>query len=387
MLEALHACLPLTIPYASCPNDECELRHYNVFEYSSSSLKQPIKKPYYINKADHKNKRYQARCRSCKQTYTLSEPLRLHTGSREDWLKEMEVFVNAIVDGQGASNVMNQQRVPADRYYSQLRASAASFGQYNKFNVAKLMKQKYPHEEMNIYTDSLVTSIKVFRKDKRVKLKKVIVSVAKYKNRSLVLAFHPLFHEYEFDDLKLSDDARLPLEEQRYAYLKHPFHKGIDKLPLLGLDGYLMNDFYAYMAHFLVLRKLLKQVDKVNFHMDGEANLHITASLAFSDRIKNKSCDIIIIKSDKLETEKEKNNAKLGYRRSLRKAIDEYKRAFPEQNKVADWKDVRRYLLDIERNKVNQSIKDTSTVNGTAVMYYIFKYTLKCTNNVVQLGG
>ncbi len=354
VLEAFHACLPLTIPYASCPNDECTLRHDNAFEYSSSSLKQTIKKPYYVNKEDSKKGVCQARCRACKQTYNLSEPLRLHIGDRRYWLKDMETFINAIVDGQGPSNIMNQQQVCADRYYSQLKAAANSLGDYNKFNVAKLMKQKYLHNEMNVYTDCLVTSIKMFRRDQRIQLEKVIVSVAECNQRSLVLAYHPLFHAHQFDHAKLSEDVLLPLEEQRYAYLKHPFHE-TDELPQLGLGGFLMEDFYAYMAHFLTLKKLLKQVRKVNFYMDGELALHSTATLAFADRIKDKRCDIFILKSDK-----KISMAQSAFNRSRKKAMDEYKKEFPNVKVSNDNQEIRRYLLDKERTRVNQAIKNTS---------------------------
>jgi ferredoxin len=206
VLEAFHACLSTSIPYASCPNMDCKNHKFNIYEHSpplqskNKSHRKKTASRYSINaKVIVKQKyrcRYQARCGTCKQTFTLSEPLRLATNKGEDtsWLNDMELFLRCAVNGVGVSSMMNINQFNPDNYYSKLKAAAASFGTYNKFQLSNLMKNDYKYKEMNIYTDSLVASIKVHREDKRSHKLKIIVSVAEVGNRSLVLAYHPHFH-------------------------------------------------------------------------------------------------------------------------------------------------------------------------------------------------
>ncbi|MCU7805434.1 MAG: hypothetical protein KZQ96_19760 [Candidatus Thiodiazotropha sp. (ex Lucinoma borealis)] len=165
VLEAFHRCLPNSIPYASCTNQDCKNHHVNLFEHYHDDLRDKREKLYRINVSDDVKQYYQARCRNCDKTFPLSKPLRLHTGKRRTWQKDIETFINAVVDGSGPSNVMNQMRVHADLYYSQLRAASNALLNYNNFHIIKLMKDSCAPEQMQIYTDCIVCSIKTHRKD------------------------------------------------------------------------------------------------------------------------------------------------------------------------------------------------------------------------------
>ncbi len=361
VLEAFHRSLQNSIPYASCPNPECKNHTVNLFEHYHGDLRDKHRKYYRINVEDDTKQRYQARCRSCSKSFPLSQPLRLHTRNRRTWQKDIETFINAVVDGLGPSNVMNQMRVHADLYYSQLRAASNALMNYNNLHLVNLMKKDYPHKPMRIYTDCIVCSIKTHRKDQRHLKMKIIVSSCHHNNRSLILAFHPLFDQNDIDDMVLITDQKLPLHQRRYDYLEHPFNrKDNDPLPLLGVGGYLMDEFYAYMGHFLVLRKLLTKVPLLHFYMDGEKALYNAALLSFSARIKSECCDVVV---RKMEKEKSGSKARTSgvldqrYQFLRNKAVQEYKKANPG-SKTPNNQDLQRFLLAEEMKSVNQAIME-----------------------------
>lgn len=364
VLEAFHRCLPHSIPYASCPNQDCKNHHVNLFEHYHNDLRDRREKLYRVNVSDDTKQYYQARCRNCDKTFPLTEPLRLHTGKRRFWLKDIETFINAIVDGSGPSNVMNQMGIHGDLYYSQLRAASSALLNYNNWHISKLIKGSCAPEQMRIYTDSIVCSIKVNRKNERHHKMKIIVSSCVVNNRSLVLAFHPLFDLQDIDHNTLVDDNKKPLEQRRFEYLKHPFNRQEkDPLPLLGIGGYLMDDFYTYMGHFLVLRKLLARVPSLQFYMDGEASLYNAALSAFSDRIKSRSCDVVVRKMEKAKKGSQSRTTELldqRYQRARSAAKRAYIKAHPG-SKSPNNDELRRFLLAKEMKAVNQAIKKNST--------------------------
>jgi len=371
VLEAFHRCLPNSIPYASCPNQGCKNHYVNLFEHYHDDLRDRREKLYRINVSDDKKQYYQARCRNCDKTFPLSEPLRLHTSKRRTWQKDIETFVNAIVNESGPSKVMNLMLMRGDRYYSHLRTASSALLNYNNQHISKLMKGTYAPEQMRIFTDCIVCSIKTHRKDERHQKMKIIVSTCVYNKRSLVLAFHPLFDQHKFDDNALIDDIKLPFEQRRYQYLKHPFNRRErDPLPLLGVGGYLMKDFYAYLGHFLVLRKLLGKVKQIHFYMDGEASLYNAALTAFSDRIKSRHCDIVVRKMEKTKKGNKSRTSgvlKQKYNQANKEARKEYKEAHPGA-KSPGKVELLRFLLAEKMREVNQAIKENST-DKTGVLF------------------
>lgn len=364
VLEAFHRCLPNSIPYASCPNHDCNNHYVNLFEHYHNDQRDKREKLYRVNVSDDTKQYYQARCRRCDKTFPLSKPLRLHTSKRRTWLKDIGTFINAIVNNSGPSRVMNQMDICADLYYSQLRAASSALLSYNNSHISKFMKGSYVPGQMRIYTDCIVCSIKTHRKNERHQKMKIIVSSCIQNKRSLILAFHPLFDQQDFDDIVLINDHKQSLDHRRYEYLKHPFNrKDGDPLPLLGVGGYLMDDFYAYMGHFLVLRKLLARVPTLHFYMDGEASLYNAALSAFSDRIKSRSCDIVVRKMEKNTKGSQAKTPKALDRRFItakNNAKCAYQKVYPDA-KSPNISELRRFLLAEEMKTVNQAIKESST--------------------------
>lgn len=124
-----------------------------------------------------------------------------------------------------------------------------------------------------------------------------------------------------------------------------------------------MDEFYAYFGHFLVLRKLLSQVSSLQCYMDGEASLYNAALTAFSDRIKSRSCDIVV---RKMEKNKKGSQARTPealdqrYQRARNKAKRAYQKAHPG-SKIPDSHELRRFLLTEEMKRVIDTIEKKST--------------------------
>ena len=374
VLEAFHRCLQNSIPYASCPNPECKNHFVNLFEHYHDDPRDKREKLYRINVSDDAKEYYQARCRSCKKTFTLSNPLRLHTKERRTWQKEMESFIDLIVGGTGSNFVINKEKIHPDRYYSQLKAASNALLNYNNFHLINLLKPSGNRKPMRIYTDCIVCSIKMHRNDQRHEHIKIVVSTAIQNGRLLILAFHPLFDLQDIDDNIIANDHKQPLKLKRYEYLKHPFNtKRDEKKPLLpiGIGGTFMEDSYAYMGHFLVLRKLLAKVPSLTFYMDGEDSQYNAALTAFSDRIKSKSCEIVVRildkknEDDKVKTPKDNLSR---YHQVRDQASKAYRKVHPDSKSSTDT-ELRIFLFSEEMKRVNEAIKNSSTEKKLSGIY------------------
>ncbi|MCG8038093.1 MAG: hypothetical protein JAZ19_13765 [Candidatus Thiodiazotropha taylori] len=255
-------------------------------------------------------------------------------------------------------------RVHGDLYYSQLRAASNALLNYNNFHLIKLMGGAYAPKQLQICTDCIVCSIKTNRKDERHQKMKIVVSSCVQNNRSLILAFHLLFDAREIDDSTIINDDELPLAQRRFYYLKPRFNlKEGDSRPLLDVGGHAMDKFYGYLSHFLVLRKLVAQVSSLQFYMDGEAPIYNTTLTAFADRIKARSCDVVVRKM-----EKEKRGSQSRVPEVLDRAYQltrtQAKRSFQAANsgvKTPNKSGLRQHLLSEEMKKVSEAIRESST--------------------------
>jgi hypothetical protein len=364
MLEAFHRCLMSSIPYVSCPDPECKNHYVNLFEYYHDDLRDKREKHYRVNVANDAKSYYQARCRSCDATFPLSKPLRLHTSKQRFWRKDLETFITAVVNNSGPSHIMNQMRVGPSRYYAQLKAAANALLNFNNYHLLNLLKPSRAPEQLRIYTDCIVISKKVDRDDQRHFKVKIIVSTC-YRNGSLlVVAFHPLFDQRIIKNRTIQDDQEQPLGKRRFESLKHPMSKKEkDPLPHLKLGGHFMEDFYAYLSHFLVLRKLLARVPSLHLYMDGEASLYNAALNAFADRIKSGSCDIVVRKMDKEKKGSQNRDPKVLNKRANRiwtEAKRVYRKAHPD-TKTPDHAELRRFSFNEEMQRVNKAIQESRT--------------------------
>lgn len=362
ILNAFHSCLRSSYPFASCPNADCENHLINIFEEPPGTYKKGANY-YFINKNDSKNQYYQARCSKCKTSFMLSNPLKIHTSGQRNWRSELELFLKLMVNHNGPTNIINILDMHPEKYYARTRLIANQMQYYNNYHIAEFIKYRYQSNEETVclYTDCIVTSLKALRKKTRSQNMKVVVTTMKKNDRSLILAAHPMFEETNIDLNVLEDDSEQRLTQQHYAYLKHPYLSSRDDRPFLGLDGYFMNDQYAYMGHFLAIRKLLHLLKKIRFYVDGEKALYTSALLAFSDKVKAKQCDIVVVKSDKNRTDSQKERAESTYNRAKAKIQASHRKKYSLKKGTNDIKALRRFDLEREMNKVNRAIKKTKT--------------------------
>lgn len=394
VLEAFHSCLPNSIPYASCPDPKCKNHFVNLFEHYHDNPRDKRERLYRINVSDDAKQYYQARCRSCEKkcTFPLSKPLRLHTSERRTWQKDMVTFIKEIVNGSGPSRVMNKMEVHGDRYYSQLKAASNALLNYNNFHLINLLKSSGNREPMRIYTDCIVCTIKMHRNNQRCEHMKIVVSIAVRNGRSLILAFHPFFDKCAVDDNTLINDHKQLLKLRRYEYLKHPFNTKRDEkkpLPPIGLGGHFMEDSYAFMGHFLVLRKLLAKVPSLTFYLDGEASQYNAALTAFSDRIRYRSCDIVVRKlEDAPKGSKARTSDALTerYKKVINQGLKAYRKIHPG-SKDPKISELRRFLLNEEMQRVNEAIKNSSTEKNGKLSPELLKSIYKTATTRAKKAG
>lgn len=363
-LEVFHRFLPNSIPYASCRTADCDNYYKNIFEHYHDNPKDRKEKFYRINVANDVTQQYQAKCRRCNSTFRLSSPLRLHVKNNRFWQKEIQIFIDAIVNRVGPTQVVNILRISPSRYFSQLAAVFNLLREYNNLHLAKIMAGNCAPEHMRIYTDCLVCSIKVHRDDQNHFKMKIIVSAVQQNNRMLILAFHPLFVQEVPDDYTVDTDHNQPLSKKRYAFLKHHLNRDDDddSLPPRGLDGCLVEDYYAYLSHFLILRKMVAKVPSLHLYTDGESSLYNAALNAFSDRIRQKNCDVIVRKMDKPNKKGSSNKSSMADRfaYAILTATRAYKQANPESPKPGTH-ELRKFSLNQEMERVNEAITTGST--------------------------
>ena len=70
----------------------------------------------------------------------------------------------------------------------------------------------------------------------------------------------------------------------------HKFHP-------LDVHGHFIKTSYLITAHYLVLKKVLSSVKHITLYSDGEASLSKNAISAFADRIKDNTCDVVVVKN------------------------------------------------------------------------------------------
>ena len=372
VLEAFHRSLSNSIPYASCPNPDCKNHYVNLFEYYYGDHRDRLEKLYRVHQSDTRKQTFRAKCRSCNSVFRLSGPLRIHASKQRFWKREVTEILKAAVNHSGPSHVMDQMEVHGDFYYARLRTAANAILKYNNFHLTNLMKASCAPEHMQIYTDCIVCSIKMHRKDQRSFAMKIIVSTCYQDGRQLILAFHPLFDQEIPDDDVMENDDEQPLPEKRYQFLKHPLNreKG-EPLPPIGVEGCLVGEFYAYLSHFLVLRKLLVRVPSLHFYMDGEASLYNAGLNAFADRIKAGSCDIVVRKMDKdnkgnQSKSPEELNRK--FHRKLSEVKQAYRKAYPN-SETPKLPALRRFALNAQMKQVNEAIEQNSVKNNNGELF------------------
>ena len=321
------------LPHEHCIREDCSNYRVNAYELfvsrkaAARARKQKnterARGGYEIRGRDVKRSIYQVRCKgringkTCGYSFQLGQAFGLHTRKKykSKYLKDYGLFVRTVCNDNGPSSVRDILQCSGNNYYSHLENLAAVSTGISGYHFMKLLMQEtaLQQTDLRLFSDIIEVPLHVGGKEMRAAKVKYMVTVTDYNESYCVLAATPLFYpddnkhtlrkyliEHCQPELKLAECFR------RHAHLYMPGKplsrmKGKDKSKAgkttyapKGLDGYLITDSYALLGHFLFLRKLMNQVRNITHHFDGERTLRGPAIIAFSDRIKEKRCEIVV---------------------------------------------------------------------------------------------
>ncbi len=286
--------LGLSLPFADCPNTQCENHGVNLYEHCPSPA-QPDS-PY------RKTGEHTARCNRC-GTEPGSRSIVLGTARRAANRSETRQRWRDILDGLQAArytvDTAESLGISAATHHRHLARIGARLGDYNAFRNARLLHPDVPGRDrpVSVHTGILETRGRWGRwRGSSVSLP-VLVSVVSVGSTAYVLAAHPCFLPAALcpDRYALEADGGRPALEAEWDALRHPyrddprtrFSTSLDgPFPGEDLDGYPIGLPYAALAHVLTVRKMLSGFRAVHHCLDATTVELLPAALvAWRDRI------------------------------------------------------------------------------------------------------
>lgn len=205
--------LSLSLPFADCPNADCDNHGVNVFERFA--------------KRGARGRRYRrdgpfrVACRRCKARIRLGEAL--HIEQSRAAKRSVGSILDGVRTGDSVTEAVERLGVGVGAYYDRLERSAARIRDSLAWRNAKLLHPGFrrAREPVRVQTDVLEASLQRFGEGPRHRQLKWIVSVAAMPDPKVgtyyILAAHPFFLPSgrcpDFDET--GADVRLPLWERR----------------------------------------------------------------------------------------------------------------------------------------------------------------------------
>ena len=304
------------LPHEYCTKTGCDNHRVNLYEYFG--------KRYGLHSRNEKKSIYQVRCRGrrqgniCNTLFPAGVPLGLHTDRERTskYLNDTGLIIRLIGNDNGPGSMRDILKCGSGNYYSQLKNLAAAAVDISGYYFMQLLRREngFSRATMCLYTDIIEIPFHVGGDEIRAETLKYIVTVTNYRDSQCILAATPMFYPDDEDkhtlrnELLLNSQSELDKPEA-YRDNAHLYGPGVplnrsrsgDKTkpgkiiyPPMGIDGYLMVETYALVSHFLLLRKLLDRVHTVVHYFDGERTLRNPAIIAFSDRIRDGRCEIMV---------------------------------------------------------------------------------------------
>ena len=300
--------LGLSLPFATCPNSHCTNYGINVFEHY---------RPTGTGHTRHYRKRnspHSVTCSRCGSHVTLGEALDL--GENREVRRTVEAILLNVLKNVRKRRTIFYDEMWTSAYYSRLRKAGAILNGYHTWRNAALLDRRTTlniNGRLRIYTDvGDFTLRRCGDAHGGWRHLKVIVSALALAGTEYVLAMHPYF---------LPANARLgpPLDEsfidpesgapnaafaEKWACLEHPVHNRFAGQPKTVYrnqadvsrwgEGLYINNAYAEVAHFLVVRKMLSGLGPMCFYMDPGTSLSRCALVGLADGIRSREVDIVL---------------------------------------------------------------------------------------------
>lgn len=288
--------LQLSLPFADCPNADCENHGINLFEHWYPDKK---RRPY-RRQGDHR-----ASCRSCGERFNTGEALQLR---RKKVIREQleDVILGIVHSKHQVSSGIDRTRLPAPTYYSRQTRAAVRLRDWHSWRNAKLLHRKFQdrQEPLEVFTDTFKVSLQKPGVARRYQYLNIIISSVKLEGSYFILAAHPDFLPEE----RCPDAMTMLHEMDKPPYIADwdclQFSLGrkasgsvralIRSLPDVGRKGYFMKPQYVEAAHFLVVRKMLSRFPKIHLYMDGSRSQFQAALMAFANDVRHRRVEIAL---------------------------------------------------------------------------------------------
>lgn len=203
-------------------------------------------------------------------------------------------------------------RLSAGAYYRRLRQGGKAMRDFHAYRSARLprvgpAKRSGP---LRLFTDVMQVSLRRGGVYARFQNMNVIVTVIRLEGTFFVLAAHPCFvgsDLVESDARRLLEDEGAPVRERRWHWTAHrhrlePPRKGRslrERIPDVSRDGLFIPSPYGELAHFLVVRKLVRRFPLVHLTMDASKSLWQSALSAFAGPIRENAVEIALFQHEK----------------------------------------------------------------------------------------
>ena len=317
--------LSLSLPFADCPDDQCENHGHNVFEnYIHKDSLYTAKTRYSRAGTDHR-----VTCTSCRKTFSIGEPLRL--SANRTLHKRLALIIDEALSQQSVTNILEKLwkldlslsdksdrreiTIRPDAYYNHLHSIGRRLRDYHSWRNARLLEPRPDLDRqtpVRVYTDVMQVSLKQYGDGPRHQLLNIIVSVLALERTAFILAAHPAFIP-ETESIALLDmlsgiEFNRPGNQDPWDCLLHPGQIDIGNLPKamkeglpdLARGGYFVRSPYAEAAHFLVVQKMLCRFTKVYYYMDAARELFPSALCALAQPVRAGRVEVALFQHDKV---------------------------------------------------------------------------------------
>ena len=301
--------LSMSLPFAACPKRSCPSFGVNVFEnYAPPGASQ--ERGSYSKVRDTG-----VICKECSSSVTLGVALNLQGKDRKgrELREKISRALTDVLTGVRQRRAVWWFRLPPSRYARRLYKVGAIAQSYHSWLNARLFKHDSDvdfSKVARVYTDVMEVPLRRQGDVHRYRPLKIIISVLAIKRTAYVLAFHPYFMPIKFGPPVDAEyyDSKTNLPDAGFKELwdciEHPAHvvfsfdpkKNVKRFPDVSRwgDGYYIRDSYAELAHFLVIRRMLRRYGRVYYYMDAAPGLIQAAMIGLADDIRKQNAEVVL---------------------------------------------------------------------------------------------
>ena len=301
--------LGLSLPFASCTNSYCTNYGINVFEHY---------RPTGTGHTKHyrqRNSVHSVACSRCATHVALGEARGLT--ETPEVRRTVDAIILNILKNVKKRRTIFYDNMWTSTYYSRLRKAGAKLNGYHTWRNAALLDRRTTLNikgRLHVYTDvGDITLRRCGDAHGGWRHLKIIVSTLDLPDTGYVLAMHPYFLPANtglgprLDESFIDPESGAPSMAfaEKWACLEHPVHNRFVGKPETVYrnqadvsrwgEGFYINNAYAEVAHFLVVRKMLSGLGRpICFHMDPGTSLSRGALVGLADGIRSRDVDIVL---------------------------------------------------------------------------------------------